>query len=189
MQKLMFAIALFSVMLTGGYVAAQDTQSDSHPRAKHLALGFELKDTNGDYGLGLDVNTPYFANGLMALRVRGALSWLEGVPAGETEFEWMPYGSVQLGFVLSVGEVGGFGRFYSEAGGILVLPNSDFSDDVAFGGFGLFGFEFFTNVASPVSYFIEAGGMGTNGQSEKLGGKPSHSNGFFVNVGIRWYPY
>jgi hypothetical protein len=63
-------------------------------------------------------------------------------------------------------------RLYTEAGGVILFPNNDFSDDIAFGGYGLFGFEFFTHRMSPVTYFIEAGGMGTSASAEKLSGAP-----------------
>jgi len=189
MRRLIFVMALLGGMLLSSYVFAEETQSESNPRAKHLALGFELKDFSGDYGLGLNFTTPYFANGFMALRVHGAMSWLNGVPEGEMEYSWMPYGSVQVALVGSVGEVGGFARFYTEAGGIIIFPNKDFSDDIAFGGYGLFGFEFFTSKMSPVTYFIEAGGMGTNANAEKSAGNPAYANGFIIDVGIRWYPY
>lgn len=44
-------------------------------------------------------------------------------------------------------------------------PNADFSDDNAFGGYGLFGFEFFP--IPRYSYFIELGGVGTGSKPEK----------------------
>jgi hypothetical protein len=126
---------------------------------------------------------------MIAIRAHGGISWLEGIPEDETTYTWMLYIPVRLGMVVSVGMVGGFARFYSEAGVLLYVPNKDFSDDLAIGGFGQFGFEFFTMKRSPVTYFIQAGGMGSSGNADKLAAEPTFANGFLIEVGIRWYPY
>jgi hypothetical protein len=57
------------------------------------------------------------------------------------------------------------------------------------GGYGLFGFEFFTARESPVTYFLQAGGLGSNGDANGLAGSPAYANGFVIETGIRWYPY
>lgn len=177
---------LFCLSVSFADISADDTKEN--PRAEKLALGFDLNEFHSDFGMGLSITSPWFAKGYMAVRAHGNAAIHEGLPQNETEFNSMPYQSARLGMVISVGKPGNYTRFYSEAGMIALFPSKEFSDDAGFGGYGLFGFEFFTRDKSPVTYFIQAGGVGSSGNADKLQGKPGWGNGFLTEVGIRWYP-
>jgi hypothetical protein len=109
--------------------------------------------------------------------------WLEHLENIETT--WTPYSNFQLGIVGVGGKINNSIRLYGEGGVIAILPDSDFSsNDSEFGGYGLFGFEFFFQEAH--NYFIELGGVGTGARADKVLTEPIYSNGFIVNVGYRY---
>lgn len=150
---------------------------------KAFGIGGQVGQHQKDFGIGLNMTSPYFANGKMAVRLKGNLIWNEH-PNGNSEATWTSYSNFSLGFVQSVGEINNFVRIYGEGGAILLFPSSEFSSKtIQFGGYGLFGFEFFLD--KHVNYFIEAGGVGTGAKADKIEGNPIYSNGFLINVGIR----
>ncbi|HEY5825345.1 MAG TPA: hypothetical protein VIT44_13315, partial [Cyclobacteriaceae bacterium] len=57
------------------------------------------------------------------------------------------------------------------------------SEQFVFGGYGLFGFEFFMHSSS--NYFIELGGIGTGARADKIASQPIYSNGFLISTGFR----
>lgn len=190
-----FIILLLGISLfAANSVRAQTGHVDSdgyHPRAGNLALGFELTDFQSDYGMAFTFTTPYFFKKTMAVRLHGGLSWMEAIPADdglEPNYEWIRYFPVRLAWVISIGLGNGLNRLYAEAGGIMYLGADDIASDIVIGGYGEFGFELFPSMLSPVSYFIQAGGMGSSGEGSEILGEPSVGNGFMLDVGIRWYP-
>lgn len=119
----------------------------------------------------------------MAVRVKGNLMWNEHLNSN-SETTWSSYSNASLGFVQSVGEIKNFLRVYGEGGAIFLFPSDKFSSkSIQFGGYGLFGFEFFFD--QHLNYFLEAGGVGTGAKADKISGKPIYSNGFIINVGVR----
>jgi hypothetical protein len=119
----------------------------------------------------------------MAVRLKGNLIWNEHFN-GNSETTWSSYSNVSLGVVQSVGEINSFARIYGEGGAIFLFPSREFSTkSIQFGGYGLFGFEFFFD--KHFNYFFEAGGVGTGAKADKIAGNPIYSNGFLVNVGVR----
>lgn len=77
-------------------------------------------------------------------------------------------------------------RLYGEGGVITIFPSSDFSsDDMVFGGYGLFGFEFFFGKMG--NYFIEIGGIGTGAVADKIINRPIYSNGLSISTGFRFF--
>ena len=132
--------------------------------------------------MGLNVTSPYFLQQKMAVRVKGNLMFHEHVQDQETV--WTPYSNASVGLAGTSGIMHGFLRLYGEGGIIGLFPNSDFSsEDFVFGGYGLFGFEFYMNRHS--NYFIELGGIGTGANADKLPAKPIYSNGLLLNFGYR----
>ncbi len=163
-------------------IHAEQKSDGVQTREKNFSLGFQLHDFNDDLGCGLNLTFPWFGNKRVGLRYSGdvVFSKLNG---------WKPYGSSRLGFVGSSGLVKEFCRFYSEGGLQILIMTSDLSDDnVAFGGYGHFGFEFFLNPEnhSP-SYYIELGSSGIYVHADKLAGEPMYFNGFCTGVGMRYY--
>lgn len=148
-----------------------------------FGIGGQVGQHQQDFGIGLNLTSPYFANKKMAVRLRGNVLWNEHLN-GASEATWSSYSNLSLGFVQSVGEMGNFMRVYGECGAIYLFPSEEFSSrSIVFGGYGLFGFEFFFD--EHMNYFIEAGGVGTGARADEIPGKPIYSNGFLINVGVR----
>lgn len=165
------------VMLLASPAQAQDGLN------KNFGIGGQVGQHQKDFGIGLNLTSPYFAHKKMAVRLRGNVLWNQH-PTGDAETTWSPYSNLSLGFVQSVGEMGEFMRVYGEGGAIYLFPSDEFSSrSVEFGGYGLFGFEFFFD--EHMNYFIEAGGVGTGARADEIPGKPIYSNGFLINVGVR----
>ncbi len=150
---------------------------------KNFGIGGQVGQIQHDFGIGLNVTTPYFANNKTAVRLKGNLVWNEHLNSN-TETTWSPYSNFSLGFVQAVGELNNFVRIYGEGGAIFLFPSTEFSTkSIQFGGYGLFGFEFFFD--EHMNYFFEAGGVGTGAKADKIAENPIYSNGFLINVGVR----
>jgi len=174
MKKIGIGIAM---LFLGFQLQAQESIN------KNFGIGGHVSQYQRDFGIGLTITSPYFANERMAVRLKGNLMWNEHLN-NASETTWSPYSNLCLGFVQSVGEINNFLRIYGEGGAILLLPSSEFSSTSAhFGGYGLFGFEFFSD--KHLNYFFEAGGVGTGAKADKVSGSPIYSNGFLMNVGVR----
>ena len=153
------------------------------PLDQGVGFGFQLNQYQKDFGAGVNVTSPYFANRRVAVRLRGNLLFHEYPLDGSTT--WTPYANGSLGFIGVVGYVGNI-RLYSEGGLIGLFPSDKFaSDHSTFGGYGLFGFEFFFRRNG--NYFLEIGGVGTGARADKLPDKPIFSNGLIIGTGFRFY--
>lgn len=161
-------------------IYAQDTEGIN----SNWGLGFHIKQNQRDLGLGVNLTSPYFAKKQVALRVRANLMFNEHLKNPNTT-TWTPYSSISLGILGVAGEIGEFIRLYGEGGVIMLLPSSKFSSkSTVFGGYGLFGFEFFMHKSS--NYFIEIGGVGTGATADKIVRNPIYANGLLINVGFRY---
>ena len=169
-------IAIAATLLTQ-QVQAQESLN------RNFGIGGQVGQYQQDFGIGLHVTSPYFANGKTAVRLKGNLVWNEHLNS-ISETTWSSYSNLALGLVQSVGELNGIVRLYGESGAILLFPSDAFSSKpVQFGGYGLFGFEFLLD--RHISYFLEAGGVGTGARADKVAGVPIYSNGFQIHVGVR----
>lgn len=149
-----------------------------------FGMGFHLIQNHEDFGLGLNVTSPFLVSNNVAVRLRGNFLWHEHLN-DENKTTWSSYSNISLGVIGVGGVVGNFLRLYGEGGFVMLFPSIDFSDEsTVFGGYGLFGFEFFMHSHS--CYFIEIGGIGTGAKAEKITGEPIYSNGFSVGVGYRY---
>ena len=158
-MKKIFIVALLLIAAVGGVYA-----SDS------FSVGFELGELGSDLIFGGRFTTPWLFEGHVAARVAGDVAF-------NTSTAWSPYGTFRLGLLGSSGMINNFARLYGEGGGMLYW-NEDSAGSLVIGGYGLFGFEFFTGEDSPVAYFIEAG---TNGSVL------SRLSGFDVRTGFSFY--
>ncbi len=148
-----------------------------------FAVGFNLNQFQNDFGLGVHILSPYFANKVVAVRLGGNFQWLQHLH--NTETIWTPYQNIQIGIRSRYPIIENKMFIYGEGGIVLLLPNSTFSSKkTEMGGYGLFGFEFLAN--RRLSYFLELGGMGTGARADKVPTKPIHSNGFTTSVGLRF---
>ncbi len=176
-RSVIFAIILLVAGVANGY-------SQKKPLSTKMALGFHLKQNQHDFGIGLNITSPYFASQRVAVRLKGNLMWNQYLNNDDVTV-WSPYSNLSLGVVGVGGELADFIRLYGEGGVVLLFPSDEFStQNTRFGGYGLFGFEFF--MAHNNSYFIEIGGIGTGAVADKVVGKPIYSNGMLINVGFRY---
>ena len=148
-----------------------------------LGVGFHLKRNQQDFGVGLNLTSPYLVSDKIALRLKGNLMWNQSSSI-INETTWIAYSNVSLGMVGVTGVVANCIRLYGEGGLVVLFPSSDLSEEsMVLGGYGLFGFEFFMDTKN--NYFIEIGGIGTGAVADRLVGEPIYSNGMLINVGFR----
>lgn len=148
-----------------------------------LNLGIQLNQYQNDFGSGITLTTPYFANRKIAIRLRGNVMFHEHIQEDRTT--WSPYLNATLGVAALTGSIGNSIRLYSEGGVIGLFPSDEFSSEsFEFGGFGLFGFEFYMNPAS--NYFIEIGAAGTGAKADLVPNAPIYTNGLTISTGFRF---
>ena len=171
---LIVAILIGVIQISNGQEDALNTK---------FAVGFQIAQYQQDFGLGLNVNSPYFADDRIAFRLRGNIMWNEHLdPDGLST--WSTYSNLSLGIIGVGGQIGNSIRLYGEGGLILLFPSSNFSSEsTELGGYGLFGFEFYLNPF--MTYFIEIGGVGTGAREDKLPSQAIYSNGLLVDTGFR----
>ncbi len=174
-------IGLILLVLGVGTALAQSSRGDD------WAADFHYGAATGDFNLGLGVKSPAFA-GVLNASASADVLWKESPPPGSasgTASTMTAYSTVRAGINLEADAVGGVGRLYTGFGPILLVPGT-LSSQNAFGGYGLFGFDFWLpDLAS--SYFAELGGSITNATADKVAGSPSLQNGFFINTGYRYH--
>ncbi|MEO1260197.1 MAG: hypothetical protein AAFZ15_15485 [Bacteroidota bacterium] len=172
-----FITTLFLVGFLGYHVEAQDRQLPNG-----FSFGFQLNEFQNDFGIGANVTSPAFLYDKVAVRLRGNLMFHQHPENDETT--WTPYANFTFGLVSGRTQISDVIRLYGEGGVIGLLPASDFStEDFEFGGYGLFGFEFFLGTNG--NYFIEIGGVGTGATADKIPSQPIYSNGLLLSVGYR----
>lgn len=167
------------VMLTAP-VAAQTASCFAPPNK--FEIGFNARQYQKDFGVGLHVRSPYWAGQTIALKVGANLQWLEHFNGTETT--WSPYQNFQLGIRGRSIAISDHIAVYGEGGVMIIVPNSDFSSQGAdVGGYGLFGFEF--KPTSKLAYFVELGGAGSGATADKTESKSIYSHGFLTSVGLK----
>ena len=173
---------IIAAFLTLGF--ASTTYAQENRISTDFGLGFQLNQYQNDFGMGINLTSPYFVYDHLAVRARANLMFNEHLQ--DQNITWTPYSNITLGLIGTSGYVGDFMRLYGEGGVIMILPSSTFSSgDPEFGGYGLFGFEFYM---SPITnYFIEIGGVGTGAVADKVPGNPIYSNGLSISVGFRFH--
>jgi hypothetical protein len=153
-------------------------------KSDNVAVGFHISQFQNDFGIGLNLTSPFFAKNL-AFRLRTNLMWNEYLPIGEIETVWASYTNSQLGILLRTPVIENRINLYSEGGTIILFPNNKFSSSRnVIGGYGLFGFEFLPT--ETLNYFLELGGIGTGAQTERAEVIKVYSNGFLISVGMRF---
>jgi hypothetical protein len=176
MRKKIILISMLLALHFG--LKAQEDQLDSG-----FGLGYQLVQYQHDFGFGINVISPYFANDRMGIRLKTNLMYNQNVIDGLSD--WMPYGNFSLGIVGVAGKVNDRIRLYGEGGFIALVPSNKFSTtNFVPGAYGLFGFEFFFNKGG--NYFIEIGGVGTGAIADKVVSEPIYSNGLTISTGIRF---
>ncbi|QNL22338.1 hypothetical protein HZR84_10425 [Hyphobacterium sp. CCMP332] len=175
-MKRIFYFVVFLIVSISGY--AQELGP-----ANSFSAGLQIANYQKDFGIGLNIASPYFAGDYLAIRVRSNMMWYEHID-NNSKFTWTTYSNHSLGLASVAGRINDNFRLYGEGGLILILPSSAFSsEDIEVGGYGLFGFEF--HFSTNDNYYIELGSVGTGAIADKVPGEPIYSNGFAINVGYR----
>lgn len=165
---------LLSIQLNG--------QTEKVSIGNGLGIGFQLSQYQNNFGLGINLNSPYFLYEKVGIRLRANIMYNEYVKNQETV--WTPYSNLMLGLVSGRTKIADAICLYGEGGVVLLFPDDDFSStSTEIGGYGLFGFEFYH--ANEFNYFIEIGGIGIGAIADKVENKPIYSNGLLINVGFR----
>lgn len=176
MKKTLFVI--FAVFTFTGVLTAQDEETISNK----FGASFHLCQYQRDFGFGMNITSPYFAHGRIALRLKGNMMYYQHIKGNLTT--WSPYYNASLGIIGVGGKVGEFIRLYGEGGVVGLFPSEEFSSEsFVVGGYGLFGFEFY--MMRSFNYFIEIGGIGTGAVADKIQYEPIYSNGLLISTGFR----
>lgn len=176
----MKSIVLIPFLLLGA-PEIMSAQTSTIPNG--TTAGIQLNQYQQDFGMGIYLTSPWFANQRIAIRTRGNVMFHEHLQNGETT--WTPYLNTSLGVAAITGTVGDFIRLYGEGGIIGLFPSEEFTlESFEFGGYGLFGFEFYMNRTS--NYFIEIGGLGTGARADNVLNSPIYSNGLLLSTGFRF---
>lgn len=147
-----------------------------------VGFGFQLNQYQDNFGFGLSLNSPYLFGDNLTFRLKSNVMFNEVIQDQETT--WLPYFNVSFGAAGVGGMVTKNIRLYGEGGILLIIPSEEFSSNsTEFGGYGLFGFEFFMNPFT--NYFIEIGGVGTGAKADKIPFSPIYSNGLSISTGFR----
>lgn len=154
--------------------------ADGQGKTSNLALGGYLAENGQDFGLGIDLTSPWFLWNHVAVRLSGEMSY--------DHLDWNISWLAKLGLSGSNMILNDTIRIYAEGGALFVFPGTNLSDESwFFGGYGHFGFEFFIPESRWLSYFVELGSIGTGFTAEKITDAPQFVNGFTSKAGIRIY--
>lgn len=149
-----------------------------------FGFGMQLVEYQNDFGIGLNLTSPYFAYDKIGVRLKGNVMYHQAVIDGRTD--WIQYSNFSLGLIGVGGHVTERIRLYGEGGVIAVLPSGLMSDeDATLGGYGIFGFEFFFERFG--NYFVEIGGVGSGAVADNLVNEPIYSNGMILSTGFRFF--
>jgi hypothetical protein len=147
-------------------------------------IGFHLRELGGDFGLGGHFDIPTGENWPI-FRMSGTWHWIE-IPGAGTGFETASYATVRIGVASKSYQIQERIRAYGEGGFLSLLPSDELSErDFQPGGYGLFGFEFFTSDYGKSALFLELGASSTGNDMDTQPGVPSFGAGFWVGAGFR----
>lgn len=182
MEKIILSLLALSVVIAPRLLFAQSPDTLAL-RANGLSAGFHIAQLQGDFGLGLNLRTPYLFREAIALRVAGAVHWRQRPEATGDATDWGSYGTLRLGLLGGSEIVQELIRLYGEGGLLGVLPSAGIGSRVCWGGYGLLGIELF---GSPrFCYFLELGGASPDARADHLPGRPTYATGFLLGGGVR----
>ncbi|HOT61395.1 MAG TPA: hypothetical protein PLU93_00875 [Treponemataceae bacterium] len=169
------SVALAIALLTSTSLAAEE------PTRNGPSASLGLVWAQGDFGFQGSATSPWLLGNHLAFRASGFYHYR--VPS-----DWEPYWGGRLGVVAGSFMSSANVRLYGDAGVLVVAPG-DFDDDaVIFGGYGMFGFEFFVaDAGRGLAYYLELGANGIPAEAEGEAGSPLYLNGFEGTVGLRYY--
>jgi hypothetical protein len=183
MSRILLATLL--LVSTTSFAGSETASSTSGSRLKHWSAGLNFDSMGKDFGLGVQVNSPYYW-GHWSVRIAATEGILQGFPQGATEEEGRFYTSLKLGIFGATEVMSNLMRLYGGGGLVTSIPSSAISSQVQFGGFGGFGFEFLLHPEGCSTFFLEAGGT-AGGRADNYIGKPNFGTGFWASTGTRFY--
>jgi len=184
MDKKALLLLIYILISTESF--AQIGQKTS-TRRKNSSVSFGMESNHNDLGYGFNYTSKYYKNKI-AFNLGVILSFKEEIPELGKNQQRYPYQIIKIG-----AKSGGLYnskslvRNYIDAGLFFVIPNSQFSDNTALGGYFNMGWESFVSKNQEMAHFIEMGVLGSQAIAEKVLGKPSYTNGFSVKVGWRYF--
>jgi hypothetical protein len=191
MRAFLKALSTTVVVLLAAAEAVAQTATEP-PGNTGAAIGIALQRLQDDFGISASWTSPAFFQGKVRITADGGVAWFPHALTASGEEEWVPFGHSHV--VVESGQRVGRAplRLYGFGGAMLIFRPDRLSNDVtAMAGIGGFGFEFFVSTDtrdSPVSYFIEVGGVGSGARADNLLTKPFLLNGFLIRSGVRFYP-
>lgn len=180
-MKSNYKLSLLSLVLITFCISVKAQKNENFPN-NGFGFGFNVNQYQKDFGIGIQIVSPYFASHKIAIRVKSKLMFNETVKDSSTV--WNPYSNVSVGLIGVGGMIGESIRLYGEGGMIGLFPSQAFSNkNFVAGGYGQLGFEFF--LSNSFNYYIEIGGVGTGAKADKITNKPIYSNGLLLGTGFR----
>lgn len=145
-------------------------------------FGYHLSQVQADFGQGVQIATPSFLMDAVQLKLSANQRYLDYDLEGRNL--WSDFYTFSAGLGNSPTMISERIGLYGEGGVMMILPNNKFStSDQNWGGYGLFGFNFYFYPG--FSYFIEAGGIGSGARADRSDNQRIYANGFFMNVGFK----
>ncbi len=176
MKNILFLSTAFLLFFA---FAKSAVAQDRHP----FRVGFQLQELQGDFGLGLNLDVP-LPGKWPVLRLAGNWHWLD-IP-GETRSQTASFQTIRLGIAPNGWPIAEKIKVYGEGGVLFLLSENALSrNGFATGGYGLFGFEFFTEKMNGSSLFLEIGGTAAGRRVERRESVPSFGAGLLLGAGFR----
>lgn len=190
------AVAIGAIIAFSQHAFAEEKPTSSRVDSgkRGTTLGFDILRMQDDFGLGARIASPNIGNTLRIALGGGAAWYPHAIDTSSGTERWQAFYHLRLGVetgppVLVDTQV----RPYAFGAPVLLfMPNALSDKSVSVGGVGGIGIEAFFRYrpegSGPVSYFLEAGGIGTSAKANQLPGSPVLANGFFLCAGFRVYP-
>ncbi len=162
-------------------LSAQEKHALPAYERQRISVGYGLARAQDEFSLNANLTSPWVLGNHAAIRL-----WALGLFHTGS---WQPYYGFRFGLIGgSLMETAAI-RLYGEGGVLMVIPSSSFdSDTTIWGGYGLFGFEFFAyRPGHGLAFYIELGSNGVDARAEKEAGSPMYLNGFETSAGLRYY--
>lgn len=174
-RKIVFGLIAFALW-------AVPTKSNAQEEKNPFSIGFKTLQIQNDFGLGVDLVSPYFLKKKMALKLGYQLQWLEHLKGNQVT--WTSYSTWQFG-IKSRRPVWEQKLFVTaEGGAMFILPSDQFStQDSDLGIYGLLGIDWITT--DHLILFMEFGAGGSKSRANKVDQSPIYTNGFISQVGFR----
>ncbi len=150
---------------------------------KPVRVGFQLQELQTSFGMGLNVTLP-MPGYWPSVRVAGNWHWLE-VP-GEADSQLADFQTFRIGLASDGWQIAEKIRVYGEGGALFINAGNHLSNNpLTPGGYGLFGFEFFTSSLGGSSLYLEMGATSAGLRVERPDGTPRFGAGFLLGAGFR----